>query len=594
MNEILDHDIQKNILVIDDDDVMQEKLRRILRTTPYKLQEAASGKEATALLEANEYDCVLLDNRLGDANGVELMPIIQNLLQKPCPIIMITGSGDERLIVEAMRSGVYDYINKNEVDVQHLSSAISSGLRWAELEKELLASRKKIEHLSMYDELTGMPNRYLFFDRLEQARLHAIRENSGFAVLMMDLNLFKEVNDTFGHAAGDSILKQVGERLINCTRDVDTFARLGGDEFSCIIDDAESSEKALSVVKKILAAIKKPFVIDDHFISIGIAIAFFPSNGQLSNANALLANADNAMYKAKKNAHGYEFYEETTQTTIQSSLMTIAGHIANALENNEFTLAYQPQISLIDGRCCGIEALARWHSPTLGTITPDEFIQVAERSSIILDLSYAIFDMAIKQASEWQSQGIKLPMSVNMSAKMLDDEALLENIESILAKYQYPADLLTVEITETSLLSNPDNAATIIDKLSAKDIQISIDDFGTGYTSFKYLREFKFDELKIDQLYITLLEKDTLDASIVKSFVSLGSGFNINLIAEGVEDLERLLLLKQMQCGRAQGYFISKPMPGNLMPAWIKDWEANPPSIFDEVNTEVALKTAAA
>lgn len=592
MQEVLENDLKKNILVIDDDDVMQEKIRRILRTTPYHLQEASSGQEATALLQTNEYDCVLLDNRLGDANGVELMPIIQNLIKKPCPIIMITGSGNERLIVEAMRSGVFDYINKNEVDVKHLSAAISSGLRWAELEEELVASRKKIERLSMYDELTGMPNRYLFFDRLDQARLQAIRAESGFAVLMMDLNLFKEVNDTFGHAAGDNILKQVGERLISVTRHVDSFARLGGDEFACIIDHADNAEKALNVVNKIIEVIKKPFLINEHYISIGISvgITFFPTDVELSNAKTdaqtLMANADSAMYKAKKSMRGYVFFDENDQAKQQSSLMNIAGHIAEGLANNEFNLAYQPQISLVDGTCCGVEALARWHSPTLGEVSPTEFIKVAERSDIILSLSYAIFDMAIKQAVQWHSQGFKKSMSVNMSVKMLDDESLIEKIAHLLVKYQYPPELLTIEITETSLLSNPDNAAVMINQLASKGIQISIDDFGTGYTSFKYLREFSFNELKIDKLFISLLEKDTLDASIVKSFVSLGNGFNINLIAEGVEDLARLNLLKQMHCGRAQGYYISLPMAGDKMPSWVENWEANRINIFNDATDQ--------
>jgi diguanylate cyclase len=575
MQQELENKLHKEILVIDDDDVMREKFRRILRTTPYQMQEATCGKEATKLLENNEYDCVLLDNRLGDANGVDLMPVILNLLKKPCPIIMITGTGDERLIVEAMRSGVYDYINKNELNVQHLSAVIAAGLRWAELEQKLRESHKKIEYLSMYDELTNMPNRHLFFDRLDQARLFSIRQDTSFAILMMDLNLFKEVNDTFGHAAGDDLLKQVGQRIKDLTRNTDTVARLGGDEFAGIINDVSTHEEVLTVVNKILDAVGAPFMIEGQMVSIGISIgiAFFPSTD--IDAQSLLAKADSAMYLAKTSSRSFEFYDEKVNAKQHSTLMSISGHIGAALKNKEFTLMYQPQINLIDGSCCGVEALARWKSPILGSVSPTEFIHVAERSSVIVEMSYILFDMAIMQAAEWYHLGLKIPVSVNMSVKMLDTENLVINIMQLLVRHNLPPELLTIEITETALLSNPANAAIIINELSETGIQISIDDFGTGYTSFKYLRQFMFNELKIDQLFVSFLEKNTRDASIIKSFISLSEGFKITLIAEGVEDLDRLLLLKEMGCARAQGYFISRPMNGDALPGWLITWQAS-------------------
>jgi diguanylate cyclase len=576
----LDDLVRKEILVIDDDDVMREKFRRILRTTPYQMQEAASGKDATFLLENNEYDCVLLDNRLGDSNGIDLMPVIRNLLKKPCPIIMITGTGDERLIVEAMRSGVYDYINKNEVNVQHLSSVIAAGLRWAELETALRVSHEKIEYLSMYDELTNIPNRHLFFDRLDQARLYSLRQNTSFAILMMDLNLFKEVNDTFGHANGDLLLQQVSARIKEVIRDSDTIARLGGDEFAGIINNVETSDDVMIVVNHILETINTPFLLENYLVSIGISIgiAFFP--GTDVDSQSLLAKADSAMYKAKASSCGFEFYDASAKTKEHTSLMAISGHLREALKNNEFTLMYQPQISLIDGNCCGVEALARWKSPTLGSVSPTEFIHVAERSSIIVEMSYFLFNLAIMQAADWYHQGLKIPLSVNMSAKMLDSNNLVNNIISLLNKHDFPPELLTVEITETALLSNPVNAALVINELSETGVQISIDDFGTGYTSFKYLRQFKFNELKIDQLFVSLLERNTRDASIIKSFVSLSEGFNITLIAEGVEDLNRLLLLKEIGCGRAQGFFISRPIDGKDIPLWVSQWQDKIGNIF--------------
>jgi diguanylate cyclase (GGDEF)-like protein len=574
----------KDILVIDDDDVMREKLHRILHTSPYKLQDAASGEEATALLEKNEFDCVLLDNRLGDIDGINLIPAIRNLSKRPCPIIMITGQGNERLIIEAMRSGVYDYVNKNQINLELLSAIITAGLRWAELEKELRNSQEKLEYLSMYDGLTNLPNRHLFFDRLDQARLFSIRENCGFALLMMDLNMFKEVNDTFGHAVGDELLKQTGLRMKEVSRTTDTFARLGGDEFAAILTDVKSRENAITVVNKIIEAINAPFIIDNQIFSIGISVgvAFFSAND--IDSQALLARADSAMYKAKNKSRGYEIYEDVMVGKKQSTTIAIAGHIGNAIKHREFTLKYQPQISLADGEVCGVEALARWESPILGSISPLEFICVAERTSVIVELSYLIFDMALEQANKWQQQGIVIPISVNLSAKLLDVDDVVLVISNLLNKHHIKPELLTIEITETALLTNPAYASTVITQLSEIGVKITIDDFGTGYTSFKYLRQFKFNELKIDQLFVSVLEKNTLDASIIKSFVSLGEGFNVTLIAEGVEDIDRLLLLKELGCARAQGYFISKPFDGNNLANWLTEWKEKIPRIFDSLS----------
>jgi diguanylate cyclase (GGDEF)-like protein len=571
----------RKVLIIDDDDVIREKLQRILRAS-YQLTEASSGQEARELLGTEIFDCILLDNRLGDIDGIDFIHEIKNLLKQPCPIIMITNSGDDRLIIEAMRSGVYDYINKKELTLEHLSSVISAGLRWAELEVQLKDSQEKLKYLSMYDGLTGLPNRHLFFDRLDQSRLFAVRESSGFALLMMDLNMFKEVNDTLGHAMGDALLKMVGHRLQEVSRSTDTFARLGGDEFAGILCDVTTRESAMTVVNKIIEAIGSTFMIEGQAISIGVSIgvSFFPQDD--IDAQALLAKADNAMYKAKMGSHGYEFFEEDGLKKSQMAPTTIAGHLGFALKNKEFTMLYQPIINLVDGTCCGVEALARWKSPTLGAISPSEFIRVAERSSVIIEMSYTLLEIALSQVREWCESGFMMPVSVNLSAKMFDAQNVVDNIELLLKKHNVPPQLLTIEITETALLKNPANASSVIQALSEKGIKIAIDDFGTGYTSFKYLRQFMFNELKIDQLFVTVLQENTRDASIVRSFISLSEGFNITLIAEGVEDIERLMLLKAMGCGRAQGYYFSPPMAGENLVQWLEEWEQKARFIFGD------------
>ena len=582
MNSTMAGVILKDILIVDDDDVMREKYRRILRTGPYQIREATSGSEARNILETTEFDCILLDYRLGDANGTDLMPIINNLNRRPCPVIMITSSDNDRLIVEAMRNGVYDYIKKGDLDVDHLASVITAGLRWAELEKQLRASQEKLNYLSLYDGLTGLPNRNLFFDRLEQVRLHAIRDKTCFALMMMDLDLFKQVNDTYGHLVGDALLKQVGERFQKVTRETSTYARLGGDEFAGLFPHVKTKEAAIIVAKKVIDAINAAYFISGHNLKIGISIgiALFPSDD--TDVQALLAKADIAMYNAKVGCLGFDVHDSKKQINNNVLTKSISIHLADAIKHNEFTMHYQPQISLVDGTCCGVEALARWHSPVLGTIPPIEFISVAERSSIIVELSYLLFDLAIAQAGEWHRHGINLPVSVNMSAKLLDVEDLVITISQLLQQHQVSPELLTVEITETALSENPEHATKVINDLVNMGVQISIDDFGTGYTSFTYLRECMFSELKIDKLFIMALEKNTQDAAIVKSFISLSQGLNTGLVAEGVEDLERLVLLKEWGCSHAQGYYISKPFTSDKLPSWLKSWEHRVPEIFGD------------
>lgn len=587
MQDVVEGPIEKkDILVVDDDDVVREKIRRILNKNQYEVHEACSGKEATSSIKNTEYDCILLDHRLGDGLGLDLVPEILSLIKRPCPIIMITGNSDERVIVEAMRSGIYDYINKQNINKEHLSATISAGLNWAILKQELEESQQKLQYLSLYDELTSLPNRHLFFDRLEQSRLLSIRENDGFAVLMMDLNLFKEVNDTFGHSYGDEVLKQVGVKLQNVARDTDTFARLGGDEFAAILPHVANKKDALLVINKITKIINTPIIIDDQPISIGISIGVSFYSNKEQTINALLADADAAMYKAKLSGSGHFFYDskecaQEASNENANGLMKISGHLSDALDNNEFSMVYQPIISLDDGSCHGIEALARWDSPILGNVLPVDFIGAAERSPLILTISYHLIELAVKQLSEWSAQGITTTMAVNLSAKVFDSEGVVENIAAILEKHAVAPTLLTIEITETALLNNPTNAIAIINQLSDIGIKISIDDFGTGYTSFKYLRQFLFSELKVDKLFVTQLEEDTRDASIVQSFISLSKGFDVTLIAEGIEDAERLLLLKAMGCGRAQGYFISRPLSGDKFPSWLDKWHKKASSIFD-------------
>lgn len=563
----------KNILIIDDDDVMRQKIKRMLSTAAYHMTEAESGEEALEILAKHEFDCVMLDYRLGDMDGIELISSINHPDKPPCPVIMITGLGDEKLAVEAMRRGAYDYIKKDTLQAESLLNVIAAGMKWAEVEIRLKEAQRKLEYLSMYDGLTTLPNRQLFLDRLEHALLISRRDKSPFALMMMDLNLFKNVNDSLGHAAGDDLLMQVAQRLKVLARASDTYARLGGDEFSGILYNMRSLEDACKVAEKINLSINEPFVIQGETINIGISIGIVYFQGQETDMKSLLAQADSSMYEAKKGGLGYSAYSSEEYTKLSPSIK-ISSSLSKSLENGEFYMVYQPQIDLVTGACCGVEALARWNSPTLGNIPPDVFITIAERSSIINTLTYATFEMTFKQAKQWQDDGLVMPVSINLSAKLLGDKFLVPTIIDLLDQYAMSPELVTLEVTETALMNSPKEASAIIQNLSDIGIKISIDDFGTGFTSFTHLRHFALNELKIDRLFIKDLKEDGRDSSIVRSFVSLANGFGIQLVAEGVEDSEKLDMLKTAGCTRAQGYWISRPIAGNKIPVWLDEWNA--------------------
>ena len=559
------------ILIADDDDVMREKIKRILRGLHFQITEATSGADVKALFTNDKFDCVLLDNHLGDADGIDLIHIVNPPENSPCPVIMITGVGDEKNIVEAMRRGAYDYINKSNLQADYLINVISAGIKWADVESKLRESQRKLQFLSMYDSLTELPNRQLFLDRLEHQVSMYKRDKSSFAVLMMDLNLFKEVNDTYGHSAGDELLVQLGLRLKTIARDSDTFARLGGDEFAGILYNMRSLQDACNVAEKINSAVNVPFQLQNAKVTIGISIGIAFVNGEEVDCKSLLSQADSSMYEAKRNRVGYMYHQNIESGQHNPSLM-IAGCLAEALDHNEFHMVYQPQINLATGECCGLEALARWESPVLGTISPDVFISIAERSEVITRLSYITFEMVFMQMNHWQKEGLNIPVSINLSTKLLGERELTKKIIELLDRYEIDAKLVTFEITETSLMHSPKEAALTIQRLRDLGVKISIDDFGTGFTSFSYLRQFAMNELKIDKLFIKELKNEGRDFSIVSSLVSLSSGFGIKLIAEGVEDDEKVSLLKEAGCVHAQGYWFSRPMEANKVIGWIADW----------------------
>lgn len=556
------------ILIVEDDDVDREKLSRLLRTLDdsYVITEAQSGAEARARLQCGSFDCIFLDFQLGDCTALELIEEIRAHAEPPPAIIVITGFGNETIAAEAIRCGASDYLTKSGLGPHVLQAKIELAQQKAKTEGELRQAQDRLQRLSMSDALTSLPNRHLFFDRLGLTLSMAQRARRPFTLMVMDLNFFKDVNDNLGHAAGDSVLQQVGHRLEKALRASDTIARLGGDEFAAILPDATTIEAAIAVANKIIDSVAEPIAFEDKFVSLGISIgiALFPSCGV--EAAGLIANADAAMYRAKRGGRGYEFHDGAHSPESEHSVL-ISPRLLLGMKNGELKLDYQPKFDLVSGVMVGVEALVRWHSPELGLLYPAQFIPSAERTSVIKPLTYVVLDMALAQARLWRDDDIQLPVAVNLSARMLDDKELAERVDTALIKHGIPADQLTLEVTETALMADPARAKDLLGRLAAAGIRISIDDFGIGYTSLRQLRDLEIAEIKIDRLFVTDLTLGSRDESIVRSVLSLGKGFGIDVVVEGIEDRRCLKLVRDLGCEYGQGFGLRRPVPADQIAA---------------------------
>jgi diguanylate cyclase (GGDEF)-like protein len=569
------------VLNVEDDDVDRENMRRLLTKTTWSidLHEASSFAEAKVQLQANQFDCVFLDYSLGDATGFDVIPEVRHHRNEICPIIMVSTNGNQQLVVEAMREGVYDYITKSGMNKEQLQKSIDGSLHWVARETELRESRRRIEYLSMYDSLTGLPNRTLLFDRLSQQVRLSERNETPFSLFMMDLNLFKEVNDGLGHDVGDAVLREVARRLSSVVRHSDTVARLGGDEFACLLPSSDTHVSSVAVAEKIAAAINAPIFIghDAIRVSISIGIAHFPAHAH--DGDTLLKRADHAMYEAKRGARGIQMYASHPFASDESPSVLLGARLERAIQDGELQLYFQPQICLDSGKIVGKEALVRWMHPELGLLMPQSFIPAAEKSHVITDLTYAVLQTALDDEQVWRAQGVNLPVSVNLSPRVLDDEALPAQIMEMLSARQLPPDSLTLELTETALFSAPLQALSSLRAMSEAGLRISIDDFGSGYTSFKQLRELEIAEIKIDGLFVKNIISTGRDASIVRSIVELGRGFDIQVIAECVERKESWQLLQDLGCRYAQGFSIGRPMPRADFQNWAQGWSPEAPIV---------------
>lgn len=431
-------------------------------------------------------------------------------------------------------------------------------------EYELEEQKDTLYYQAHHDALTGLPNRTLFQDRLEQAIEKAKRNKSKIALLFIDLDHFKEINDSLGHDIGDEILKTVTARLKTAKRDEDTLARLGGDEFTIVLEDLHQTQDASSVSNKILESLSQPININDNvlYVSSSIGVSIYPDDGE--SAQNLLKYADSAMYKAKGEGRNNFQYYNSALTELAFERVVMETSLRTGLKNNEFTVHYQPQVDGTTDTIIGLEALVRWNHPTMGLVSPAKFIPLAESTGIIVELDRYVMKTAMTQMSEWYAQGLNPGiLAMNLTVKQLHQKDFVEMFEDLINKTKCKANWLALEVTEGQIMNNPEEAIVVLQAISDLGIELAVDDFGTGYSSLAYLKRLPIDKLKIDQAFVRDLPGDEEDEGITKAVIALAKSLNLKVIAEGVETKQQKDFIVENGCENIQGYFYSKPIPAN-------------------------------
>jgi diguanylate cyclase (GGDEF)-like protein len=435
-----------------------------------------------------------------------------------------------------------------------------------ELLQELQTHKENLDHLTLHDPLTNLPNRTLLLNKLEQLIIKTQGTHKSIAVLFIDLDHFKQINDSLGHAFGDQILEMASERFYQCVDINDTVARLGGDEFAIILESLSQGQNSALMAQNIIKAMEKPFEIELHqlYLTASIGISLYPQDG--IDAQTLLRNADAAMYKAKDEGRNtFQFYTESmTEQAFERILMDVS--LRKALSKDELLVYYQPQFDLKTRKIVGVEALVRWNHPDLGLVLPDRFISVAEETGLIIPLGNIVMEKAFHQISQWNHQfDTNLKVAVNISVRQIFDARFIANLKQLLSKTQCNPKWLELEVTEGLIMDKPEVSIKIMEQIRAIGIDLAIDDFGTGYSSLSYLKRFPITRLKIDSSFIRDIPDDVDDIAITNAIIALGKSLNISIIAEGIEtDAQNNYLINE-GCQFGQGFIYSRPLAASEM-----------------------------
>ncbi len=562
------------ILIIDDDPLMSLLVAKTIESLGMTATTVTSGEAGISLYKEQGADAILLDVVMPNGmNGFETCRALRELPEsRYLPIMMMTVKDDMESLKNSYNAGATDFIAK-PINFPLLGYRLQYMLRSCETTKQLFESERRLHRIAYFDGLTGLPNRQFFREHLQMTIALAERLKLKLGLMYLDMDGLKRINDSLGHHVGDQFLKEIGERLRHSLRITDaialngktddgsSIARLGGDEFTILLSPITRNEDAALVAERIRIMLSTPYTFDNHelYASVSIGLSIYPDDS--TTAEGLLQNADLAMYHAKRTGgDGFRYFSKTMTDTANRRLI-METYLRKALERGEMELYYQPQFSVHNGECIGVEALLRWHNPKLGNMSPAEFITLAEESGLILSLGEWVLSTAAKQAKSWLDKGLSLTrISVNVSTLQFIKKDFPAIVQAILHEAGLSPERLDLELTESALESDEIDILKMLVSLKQMGISLSIDDFGTGYSSLGRLKNFPISTLKIDKVFIQDIETDSANSAIVAAVIAMGKGLDMKIIAEGVETVDQLNRLKSLGCDQAQGFLFAKPM----------------------------------
>lgn len=554
------------LLLIDDNDLDRQAIIRTFKKAEWNIQitQAASANGGLQEFETDDFDAVLLDYRLPDMDGMDALRLLVRHPNHHAAIIILTGAMEnEELEKKCIEAGAQDVLFKSDISHKHLTRAIVHARTRHLLERELFESHQRLRTLAENDSLTGLANRYYFDESLRTAIPRANRLNDKLALLFLDLDNFKIINDSMGHDAGDQLLKQVAKRLLHVVRNGDIVCRLGGDEFAILAHNFESQDRIVQLAERILEELRPPFVIKntEQFISASIGVATYPDAGQ--DAGDMLKAADLAMYRAKRDGkNNYHFFSAALQAQVQERIR-MEKELRSVIPTDHFVLYYQPIVDAKTLEITGVESLIRWDHPVRGILPPSEFISLAEEIGLIIEIDSRSRLKACQQLSQWRKQGLvteDFSVRINVCAQMLTDDDLHIAIKNDLDLTEIPGHCIGLEITESVLIENFERTARLLQQIRSYGVEISVDDFGTGYSSMAYLKALPARTLKIDRTFVQDVPQSEDDARILRAMIVFGKSLNLKIVIEGIETKEQAKFCRKHGADLLQGYLFSKPI----------------------------------
>ncbi|GEM_PF-456108 len=556
--------VPMRLLIIDDDELDRQAAIRALRSSTQEMEiiEAATAAQGLQYFASNHFDAVLLDYRLPDQDGLEVLCRLHENRDHSCAIVMLSGIDDEALATRCLEAGAQDFLLKQELHARHLMRAVLHAKQRSEADSRLRESHDRLRTLAEKDTLTGLSNRNVFEENLFRAIPRALRYGSALALVLLDLDNFKLVNDAYGHDVGDQMLMEVAKRLQKTIRDGDIVCRLGGDEFAVLAHEFDNDGSIQTLAQRLLEILATPIRIGklEMRATASIGIATYPASA--TNSEDLLKCADLAMYRSKREGRNQvHFYSSELQDQMQRRVL-LEQQLRQALERAEFRVFYQPQITANTGAMDGLEALVRWQHPQRGLLTPFEFLDVAEETGLIVPMGIWVLGEACRQLALWHRQtgDTQLRIAVNLSAQQLRTFELVGHVQKVLADSGIPPHCLELEITESMLISDIDHSIALFKQISDLNVRVSVDDFGTGYSSPTYLKMLPISTLKIDRSFLKGVPNNPKDSRLLKAMVSMAKSLDMQVVVEGMETEEQKNACVEYGVDILQGFYFSRPV----------------------------------